>query len=360
MNVKIGDKVRFLNDVGGGIVTKIANDKLVHILTNDGFDIPTMVNELIVIERATAAEPPKQEQPSKQEPKQEQSIDVSYNYINREEFSAADFKVDENDNSTDVLFAFVKDKSELLSAHLINDTRYFILFNVMKEEEPNKYITVQAGTLEPDTKLFLASFRTDEFSNLASIVVQLIFYRKGLFAPQTPINRKIRLKPYKFYKDGSFIENDYFDEHAMIFELKEDASVEEVLKDLTQKDIKQLIEEKNLSERFDKENSQRYKAQEETPIIEVDLHINQLLENYKGMSNAEILNYQMDRFHLDLQEALLTKATKIVFIHGVGNGTLKSELRKSLGKDYPKLMYQDASFKEYGFGATMVYLKNGR
>ncbi len=49
----------------------------------------------------------------------------------------------------------------------------------------------------------------------------------------------------------------------------------------------------------------------------------------------------------------------MVFIHGVGAGTLKNELRKSLTKDYPQLYFQDASFKEYGFGATMIIIRRG-
>jgi dsDNA-specific endonuclease/ATPase MutS2 len=53
---------------------------------------------------------------------------------------------------------------------------------------------------------------------------------------------------------------------------------------------------------------------------------------------------------------LKNKVRKMVFIHGVGNGKLKYELIKALNERYPDLVYQDASFKEYGYGATMVYL----
>jgi len=49
------------------------------------------------------------------------------------------------------------------------------------------------------------------------------------------------------------------------------------------------------------------------------------------------------------------KGRKIVFIHGVGNGVLKNEIRKQLERKY-KVYYQDASFREYGYGATMVII----
>ena len=48
---------------------------------------------------------------------------------------------------------------------------------------------------------------------------------------------------------------------------------------------------------------------------------------------------------------------KMAFIHGLGNGRLKHEVLKTLDRKYPKLKYQDASFKEYGYGATMVIIK---
>ena len=91
---------------------------------------------------------------------------------------------------------------------------------------------------------------------------------------------------------------------------------------------------------------------------EVDLHIEQLMDNYKSLSNSEIVDIQISRFRTALESALIHKTRKIVFIHGVGNGKLKLEIRKILDTEYKSsVRYQDASFKEYGFGATMVILK---
>ena len=48
--VKPGDKVRFLNDVGGGTVTKILNTKMAQVENEDGFEIPVLISELVVTE----------------------------------------------------------------------------------------------------------------------------------------------------------------------------------------------------------------------------------------------------------------------------------------------------------------------
>ena len=51
------------------------------------------------------------------------------------------------------------------------------------------------------------------------------------------------------------------------------------------------------------------------------------------------------------------KGQKIVFIHGKGNGILKNSILTELKTKYKNYYYQDASFREYGFGATMVTIK---
>ena len=93
-------------------------------------------------------------------------------------------------------------------------------------------------------------------------------------------------------------------------------------------------------------------------LVEVDLHIHELIDDTRGLANHEMLEIQMGRFRNELETAIANGTRKIVFIHGVGNGTLKQELRKELTTKYKKYYFQDASFKEYGYGATMVILKN--
>ena len=97
-----------------------------------------------------------------------------------------------------------------------------------------------------------------------------------------------------------------------------------------------------------------------TPEIrEVDLHIQELVDSYSGLSNKEIVDIQMDRFRSEMEEAIRNGTKRIVFIHGVGQGTLKNELRRESERRYPKFDVQDASFREYGYGATMIILRKG-
>jgi dsDNA-specific endonuclease/ATPase MutS2 len=97
-----------------------------------------------------------------------------------------------------------------------------------------------------------------------------------------------------------------------------------------------------------------FKKEKNEVILEVDLHINQLTKSTRGLDNYDMLNLQLDTAKRKVEYAISKRIPKIVFIHGVGEGVLKSELQTMLNK-YP-VKYYDASYKKYGLGATEVYI----
>lgn len=48
--MKIGDEVRFLNEVGGGKVVAFRDKNVVLVKDGDGFEIPMLINEVVVVE----------------------------------------------------------------------------------------------------------------------------------------------------------------------------------------------------------------------------------------------------------------------------------------------------------------------
>ena len=75
------------------------------------------------------------------------------------------------------------------------------------------------------------------------------------------------------------------------------------------------------------------------------------------MNNTEIISVQLEKFCQTIEENKNKKGQKIVFIHGKGEGVLRSAILAELKLKYKNFLVQDASFKEYGFGATMVTVK---
>lgn len=101
-----------------------------------------------------------------------------------------------------------------------------------------------------------------------------------------------------------------------------------------------------------KQSKKRKKGQ--LPPIEVDLHIHQLTNKDAYMQPHEKLDLQLQVARSKVEWALQNRIPKLILIHGVGTGVLKSELEYLLNR-YEHLTYYDADFKKYGLGATEVY-----
>ena len=100
----------------------------------------------------------------------------------------------------------------------------------------------------------------------------------------------------------------------------------------------------------------KYESKKEE-ILEVDLHISALSDHWMQMEKHEIRNYQLQVFRRTMHENLRNRGKKIVFIHGRGEGILKAAITAELTKSFPQCEFYDASFAQYGFGATMVVIK---
>ena len=109
-----------------------------------------------------------------------------------------------------------------------------------------------------------------------------------------------------------------------------------------------------ISEKKQFKRKAKVKDQYET-IIEVDLHIGQLVKSSKGMSNHDMLTLQLDTARRQLDFAIKKRIQKLVLIHGVGKGVLKIELEHLFGR-YDNLKFYDANYQKYGLGATEVYI----
>jgi len=162
------------------------------------------------------------------------------------------------------------------------------------------------------------------------------------------------LKINEFYIQDAinYVTNEYFDEKALIFNISEEYLMAEIEKVALEVQMQFIRQKQDTGHSLP--GPAKKAAEKDTE--EVDLHIEQLVDNPKAFSPAEMLDIQTKRFTSALEDAKCNRMKRIVFIHGVGNGRLRLEIQRILKRDYPKLRYQDASFKEYGFGATMIFL----
>ena len=208
--------------------------------------------------------------------------------------------------------------------------------------------------LEPNTKELLETFTKDSLNDLERVAVQLIpFKQERTFLMKPAANVELRIDTVKFYKLHTFSESVYFEEPALIYDIvKNDVPVKQIF--VNADDIKEaLLQKRNVDEPVKLQKKQPVKQD----IVEVDLHAAELLDSTAGMSNSEILNYQLGKFREAMEQYKGRRGQKIVFIHGKGDGVLRKAVIDELKHKYKTCTYQDASFREYGFGATMVTVR---
>jgi hypothetical protein len=223
--------------------------------------------------------------------------------------------------------------------------------------ENNAWRSRSNGLIEPNTKIFLEEFDKSRLNEIEKICVQFIaFKHRKSFGFKNPVSAELRIDTVKFYKLHAFQENDYFDENALVYYItRNDIPERDML--INAGDLENALREKERIDNYRRPRIQKIEKKDKNEIIEVDLHIDQLLDSTAGMSNADMLEYQLKKFNEVMTENLHHKNQKIVFIHGKGDGVLKNALLKEIKTKYKRCVAQDASFQEYGFGATMVIIK---
>ncbi|MDO5571599.1 MAG: DUF2027 domain-containing protein [Bacteroidales bacterium] len=345
--IKIGDKVRFLNSVGGGVVKRFINKELVAVEEDDGFEMPVLIKECVII--ASAGEVTAENR----------GTNINNEKLKLDE-KAAIIKETKEGEKLNIALAYIPQDSRSLSntdfdAYLVNDSNYYLFFTYMNKFS-DQWRTRFAGVIEPNTKIHLERFSKEILNELENLCVQLTAYKKQKsFDLKNPVSVELRLDTVKFYKLHSFKANDYFVEDALVYPVvRDDMPVRQI--QISPEELKKALYEKN-DLKSNKPAKQHEVLKQKNGIIEVDLHINQLLDSIVGMSNGDILNYQLEAFRKIINEYRGKRGQKIVFIHGKGEGVLRNAILKEITSKYSGYGCQDASFREYGFGATMVTVR---
>ncbi len=346
--IKIGDKVKFLNDVGGGIVTGFVGKNMANVENQDGFEIPYPISQLINISDPKLNKAEKTMAPQATEkPEETEEIELAEEEEEGELIKGKD--------SPDFYFYFVPSDDKIplageIELFLVNDSNFNLLFHFSHLSD-GVYKTVESGTVAPNSKKQLESIAETDIGELPEYLFNIVYFKEEDAEFRPPVSKKFKVNPVKFYKEKSYHSNLFFDRNAMVFQITQNLFDTEINK-LTDDDFRKVVKLKE-----QKPTEKKPERRRDDEIIEVDLHIHELLDSPEGLSNKEILDIQMEKVESEMRAAIQSRARRIVFIHGVGQGVLKQEVAKLLKSKFPKYRFQDASFKEYGYGATMVMLR---
>lgn len=367
MDFKPGDKVRFLNEQGGGIVTRILSNTMVNVAIEEGFEVPVMAHELIKIEPQGAADrffdrqikvdypahlqtpvaQPAQAQPAESADETDDRI----TYLYRQSGAGI---------IEGIYLAFVpKDQKWLISGNLeiyiVNNTGYEALYTFSLAEDGKGYAGVDYDVIPAYSKIHIETITREDLESWTDGIVQVLFYKNEISPVLSPLHAAFKIKPVRFYKENSYQDFRLIGHKSVVVNLGDLAgqvvipASEAALKSGMDPAAQQKLSALTPQALIDKHRISATEA-------EVDLHISALKDDYSDLSNNDILNYQISYFTKMLESAIAHNYVKITFIHGIGNGTLKSAIISHIG-DYENLELRNAPFAQYGNGAIDIYIR---
>ncbi len=348
MALKTGDKVKFLNESGGGYVTRILSSSMVEVSVEDGFNIPYATRDLLRVDDQGAASRIFDEdfgaKPQALPP-----------VANPQIVSSQLFKRESLDLKRGVYLAFVPQDQRwlmtgLIDIFIVNYTDYEIVFSLFLQDGAN-FNQIEYDICGENNKFPIETIHREEINQWLNGHLQVLFMKKSQNKIVSPLNKSYQIKGAKFFQEANYRHVDLLDANALVVEM-------------IAMDYQEMIS-KNAPEVKDEEITRDVKAQisksksliekHKTSLLEaeVDLHISALKDDYNSMKPHEIIIEQMGYFNRTLEDAMLHQYQKIVYIHGIGNGTLKKRLKDELA-GYDEIEVRDASFQQYGYGAIEI------
>jgi Domain of unknown function (DUF2027) len=359
MKFNVGDKVRFLNESGGGVITRIINPNLVSVAIEDGFDIPTLASNLIRIETLDG--------PSALFD-QDYKVDVpvpdpkmsSYGETQQTKLRPGHR---ESSHAPGLYLAFTpKDQqwliTGLINIYLINNTDFSVLYSFNLRGAAGNYTGIDFASIDPTSKTLIETINREDIEVWSEGVIQALFHKDESDKILKPVNESFKIKPVKFYKEESYIDSSLIEGKAIMVSLCDlglhstpilDADYNKTATNEVSKSYNKPLSTNVLIDKH------RVTGRE----AEVDLHISALRDNYEGLSNHEILHIQTSYFDRSLESAILNNYAKVIYIHGIGNGVLKAALINKL-KEYNDIEFRNAPFARYGNGAIEIVIHQNR
>lgn len=354
----IGDRVNFLSSVGGGKVTKIIDSRMVMVEVEDGFEIPTMITDLVLDYRSQPAASRQQqvvdtvqrEIKEKELVQQQQEEDARHGGLRRFAKEA---------EKEGVYLAFIPHEQQwlltgALDVVLVNHTPYEMLYTFTIKEE-DKFVNVDYGQMEKYEKVVVETISRDDLEYWCNGIVQAIFTAETSDTVLLPLNAPFSLRTNRFFKEGSYLMSGLLGEKAVMISLSDLVLLKSGDGDFT-KILKEGVGSQAPKKDLIKQEAPIDKHKTAPGEATIDLHIGELVDNILGLSSHDMFKIQMDYFKKMLDSAIAADYTKVTFIHGVGNGVLKNAIIEEL-KNYHNTENRMASIAKFGVGAIEVIIR---
>lgn len=326
--MNIGDKVRTKHGNEEGIVVKLLPDNIVEIEIEDGFTIPLVRSDVVVVHHSerTAFEPAASSSQVKTTAK-ERILATSGFYLS----------------------AHRGEKRQVVLT-LINNSDINSLFTFATQKNQS-YTLEDSGELGEKSHYRLIEMPESTIATWPLFKFQILPISKASTSPPTLLEVATTIN---FNQIKENIEIPLIGEKGFLFQLDGDnrnTKTDESPKVFDSSFLAEKMMSENDSPKISKPHKKSIK-----PSVEIDLHLEAITDQPNTIAGENRLHFQLLKFEQELSGALENNLEGITFIHGVGNGTLRHEIHKRLSQ-HPFIQYfEDASKEKFGYGATYVKL----
>ncbi|GAB2777194.1 hypothetical protein GCM10027275_20230 [Rhabdobacter roseus] len=327
--MNIGDKVRLVHGREEGIISRFLPGNQVEIEIEDGFRIPAMRHEVVLVSPMEGQRMKKAEEKDKIVPRSGAAPRPAGSFAEK-----------------GIYLVFVPINDRELTVHLVNNTDWLLPFVAASDHEGTHQGLV-GGTLNARSSQKISDLLIKDFEQWPTFDFQVLHFRPGTFTARAPFLKRIKCRAQSFYKKKS--QAPVLLKEAYVYQLDEDGEVAAPAGNISPQELRERM--------LSPEPLKVPPSRPVTAPTTVDLHIEKLLPEYAKLPKEEILTIQLKTFEQQLEQAIAGGADEMTFIHGVGNGVLRSELHRRLGQHQHVQYYQDAQKEKFGYGATLVKIK---
>lgn len=311
MHFKIGERVRLLHEAEEGVVTQIFSNGRLEILIDDFFEREVDPSEVVKIDAAETRYVRKPEPEKEAEPAWRDTPQLPAS------------------------LAILRTPGKNFRFYLVNPTRDEILFSLYIRIR-NQYHSINAGLAAPGEHRLCGEIDSNRFFLASKVLLRTLRHT---------------------HSEKAKIEEPFVLEISAKTELhgQEMVPLEELKGEGYRFVLEEVKPETHVSESSGKGTISADSFRKPPEII--DLHIAKLVKKPFGMSSDEMLQTQLEEFDRKLTDALMHNIRQVVFIHGIGDGTLKRQIHNRLAEYDFVHNFKLADPLKYGNGATMVELR---
>lgn len=313
--MNIGDRVRLLHGKEEGIIRKVSSGGRIEVEIEDGFVIPAMKSEVVLIAAAEKSYFGENPNPEKET---EAPLPISA----------------PKDQGLYLAFLPINDQNH--SIYLINDSRQNYLAHA-SEVYGDNIRTLFAGNFSSGEAKKIDDRMLKEMDQWPAFLLRFIPIQNKLEKAIAPFEKQLKVKPTQFFKHLSKMP--ILGKNGYLFAL------EQTTKELDIRSLNSELQEIVATPK---------PIPTQKPPRSIDLHIEELHPNPEKLSNSEKMRIQLEIFEKNLNQAIASGMDEITFIHGLGNGILRKEIHKRLSQLGNIKYFQDTQKDQWGYGATLV------